>query len=631
MARRTIVKDVLWLLVGMAAAVALARFLRGLGATTALTDSTPWGLWIGFDVMAGVALAAGGFVIAGAYYIFRIEKFKPFVRPAVLTAFLGYVAVVVGLMFDLGLPWNIWHPMIYWQYHSVLFEVAMCVMAYLTVLGLEFMPVALEHKIFRYKPLQLIYKTLKSLTIPLVILGIMLSTLHQSSLGSLFIIMPHRVHPLWYSPGIVLPASFFISAIALGFMMVMLEHFASSWVYSHKPRIDLLGRLGAYAAVALVLYLVIRVWDLVSRGVLPGAIDGSWQSMLFIFEIAISALVPAALMASSKMRKSPGALFAACFMVVSGMVLYRLDTAFITIKKWPGMEYFPTMVEFMVSIGIVSAMVLVFMYFVENLDVFPESMTEGEKRELETADQVLAASEQAPRGVVPGTVQILMKRWFLNADPFQKPAFSASTGTWFGDPLQAGVRKYSMLAIIAIALTAAVLPTEAIFGYKPDQTPVLPARMDQETKGDVMWIDGNREAESVEFDHAQHEELTGGKQGCVECHHMSDPEDFATPCASCHSDMYLETSIFDHDVHREEYGGNEGCVECHPVDKAPENARSCASCHQDMWPKAAEGERVDHQALSYQEAMHENCITCHEKEASEFDRPDLGECAACHH
>ena len=137
-------KFALWALLGLAASVALPRFLFGLGASTNLSDATPWGLWVGFDVMGGVALAAGGFIVTATVYIFRLERFHAVVRPAVLTAFLGYAAVAVSLLVDLGLPWNIWHMMVYWNPHSPLFEVGWCVMLYLTILALEFFPVPAE-------------------------------------------------------------------------------------------------------------------------------------------------------------------------------------------------------------------------------------------------------------------------------------------------------------------------------------------------------------------------------------------------------------------------------------------------------------------------------------------------------
>jgi Ni/Fe-hydrogenase subunit HybB-like protein len=167
--RLTVLKTVLWTIVGMWAVITVARFTHGLGATTNLHDAAPWGLWIGFDVMAGVALAAGAFVLAASVYIFHLEKYRSFVRPAILTAFLGYTAVAVGLLYDLGLPWNIWHPMIYWQHQSVLFEVAMCVIIYLTVLALEFAPVVLEHPLFDRALFRAILAFLKKITLLLVI------------------------------------------------------------------------------------------------------------------------------------------------------------------------------------------------------------------------------------------------------------------------------------------------------------------------------------------------------------------------------------------------------------------------------------------------------------------------------
>ncbi len=196
-------KLVLWLITGLAAAVGLNRFIFGLGATTNLNDSTPWGLWIGVDVMGGVALAAGGFVMTAIFYIMRREEFHPLVKPAVLTAFLGYLAVILGLTFDLGLPWNLWNMFVHWNIHSPLFEVGWCVILYTTVLLLEFSPVPLE-KFSRYAKIR---NFLMKFRFVFVLLGIMLSTFHQSSLGSLFLIMPFKIYPLWYSN--ILPDTIF--------------------------------------------------------------------------------------------------------------------------------------------------------------------------------------------------------------------------------------------------------------------------------------------------------------------------------------------------------------------------------------------------------------------------------------
>jgi Ni/Fe-hydrogenase subunit HybB-like protein len=245
-------KFILWAVAGLAAAVAAARFTFGLGATTHLSDATPWGMRIGFDVMGGVALAAGGFIMTAAVYIFRLERFHEVVRPAVLTAFLGYAAVAVGLLFDLGLPWNIWHMMVFWNPHSPLFEVGWCVMLYLAVLTLEFFPVPAEE----FSALARVRRTLLKFRLPLVIVGIGLSTLHQSSLGSLFLIMPYRLHPLWYSP--ILPLLFLVSAIALGMMMVTFESHFTAYLYHRKGETEALASLGGAARWVLLLYLAIR-------------------------------------------------------------------------------------------------------------------------------------------------------------------------------------------------------------------------------------------------------------------------------------------------------------------------------------------------------------------------------------
>ncbi|MGD8726763.1 MAG: polysulfide reductase NrfD, partial [Gemmatimonadales bacterium] len=292
--RLSVLKTVLWTMVGILAAITVVRFTHGLGAVTNLSDTAPWGLWVGFDVMAGVALAAGGFVVAATVYIFGLEKYRMFARPAILTALLGYVAVAVGLLYDLGLPWHIWHPAIYPQHHSVLFEVAMCVMLYLTVLALEFAPVVLEHPWFSHPVFKKVLWMLKRVTIPLVIAGIVLSTLHQSSLGSLFLIAPYRLHPLWYSP--IIYVLFFVSAVGLGLMTVVIESLLAGYFLRHKIRTELLAGLGLAAVFVLGLYTALRIGDLAARGILGMALDGSWQGNLFVAEMAVSAVIPAILL-----------------------------------------------------------------------------------------------------------------------------------------------------------------------------------------------------------------------------------------------------------------------------------------------------------------------------------------------
>ena len=181
----------------------IRRFAEGLGPVTGMNDAAPWGIWIGADVFAGVALAAGGFVIAATVHIFRIDRFKPILRPTILTAFLGYILVAVALFIDIGRPLSWWHPLIMWQKHSIMFEVTWCVILYSTVLAIEISPVVLERL-----GLTTLLRLVKVITIPVVIAGVILSTMHQSSLGSLYLIVPGKLYPLWYSP--LLPVFFLI-------------------------------------------------------------------------------------------------------------------------------------------------------------------------------------------------------------------------------------------------------------------------------------------------------------------------------------------------------------------------------------------------------------------------------------
>src|SRR5512139_89101 len=159
-------RGVFYLLLGVGLVLTVIRFTQGLGSVTNLSDRYPWGLWVGFDLLCGVGLAAGGFVLTATVYIFHIRRFKPIVRPAVLTAFLGYVMVVTALLFDLGRSWNIWHPIVMGNKTSVMFEVALCVMAYSAVLGLEFSGMVFER--FGWKRA---WRIQKAVTVPLVILG----------------------------------------------------------------------------------------------------------------------------------------------------------------------------------------------------------------------------------------------------------------------------------------------------------------------------------------------------------------------------------------------------------------------------------------------------------------------------
>ena len=346
---------------------AFYRFQHGLGGATNLSDDVPWGLWVAFDVLAGVALAAGGFGITAAVYVFNMKKYKPIARPAILTAFLGYLVVVIGLVIDIGQPLRFWHPLVMWQHRSVMFEVVWCITLYSTVLAFEFAPALLE----RLK-LNFLLKVLKLITFPLVIAGIVLSFLHQSSLGGFFLIMPERLSPLWYSPN--MPYLFYISAIAVGLAMVSFETIVGAWALRRKQEKDILPGLGKGVAITLLIYLAFRIGDLAYRGGLPLAFDGSSASTMFLLEIFLLAAAMV-LLALRPVRESVAGVFFSSVMVIAGVMLNRFDTNFFA-QLGRGVSYFPTWQEITVTIGLISGGIFMYRLAVLYLPVMHEAKAE---------------------------------------------------------------------------------------------------------------------------------------------------------------------------------------------------------------------------------------------------------------
>jgi Ni/Fe-hydrogenase subunit HybB-like protein len=350
------------------------RVVYGLGGSTNLSDQFPWGLWIGFDVLCGVGLAAGGFTLVAIVHIFNIERYKPILRPAILTAFLGYSLVVVALMYDLGRPDRIWHPLIMWNPHSVMFEVGWCVTLYSTVLFLEFIPVVFE-KFGWHKPLGWIH----NISVPLMIAGVLLSTLHQSSLGSLYLIVPEKLYPLWYTP--LLPLLFYISAIAVGLAMTIFESWHSSRAFGRALELPLLASLARVLAVLMSTYLWIRFLDMAHRGVFGLLLRNRTETWLFALEIALMA-VPTVLLFQRKVRMSPGALYACAVMVVFGFIANRLNVAVTGMEAGSGAHYIPKWTEVAVTLSIVGAGFGIFRVIAEYFPIFEAHPHEEAPRKL---------------------------------------------------------------------------------------------------------------------------------------------------------------------------------------------------------------------------------------------------------
>lgn len=346
--------------------VTALRFTRGLGATTNLSDRFPWGLWIGFDVLCGVGLAAGAFTLTSVVHLFNLRRFEPIVRPTVLTAFLGYSFVIVALLFDLGQPWRIWHALVFWNPRSVMFEVAWCVMLYTTVLALELSPVIFER--FRLAGPQRLIRVVYT---PLVIVGVILSTLHQSSLGSLYLIVPSKLHPLWYSP--LLPFYFYISAIGAGLGMVILESHLSGRAFGRRLELHLLEPLGRAMVVVLGLYGVLRFLALRRNGTLAELLAPGYEAWMFLLEVGLGVVLPVVLLALPRVRASERGLVAAAFLAILGFVMNRLNVAVTGMERAAGVQYLPSWMEIAVSVGLVAVGFAVFALAARHLPIFPEA------------------------------------------------------------------------------------------------------------------------------------------------------------------------------------------------------------------------------------------------------------------
>jgi Ni/Fe-hydrogenase subunit HybB-like protein len=364
---------VVGLIILVGAVITALRFTKGLGAVTNLSDNNPWGMWIAFDLLCGVALAAGGYTTSTAVYVFGLKRYHSAVRPAILTAFLGYSLVGFALLYDVGRPWRLPYPFFVQSgTTSVLFEVGLCVMLYLNVLFVEWMPAALEWLGYG-KIRNLVVK----LILPLTIMGVILSTMHQSSLGALYLIAPSKLHPLWYSG--YLPVFFFVSSIAAGLSMVIFEGTLSHHFLHDKMDETYLREhdgvtLGFGKAAALVLagYLLIKVVGL--------TIDNNWHYLgtgygsWFLVEILGFVALPCFLFALGVREKNLTLIRGAAVLTVLGIVLNRFNVTLVAFNwQLPAAErYFPSWMEIAISLYIVALGLTIFTFISKNMPIFSE-------------------------------------------------------------------------------------------------------------------------------------------------------------------------------------------------------------------------------------------------------------------
>ena len=357
------------------------RFFFGIGSVTNLNDQFPWGIWIGLDVGAGVALAAGGFTTAALGHIMHRDKYEVIIRPALLTAMLGYTFVAMGVFVDIGRWYYIWHPLVMWNGNSALFEVGICVMIYVSVLYIEFLPIVTERFIGRVNLpgflkrsnllvdglLRKLDRGLDKTMFIFIIAGVVLSCLHQSSLGTLMVIAGPKMHPLWQTP--VLPLLFLLSAFSVGFPMVIMESIAASKSFGLKPETEVLSSLSKFIAPLLGIYLAAKLGDMFIRETFVYLAEVNSTSILFGVELVIGVIIPLRMFMSSAVRESVPGLFTASMLVIFGVVMNRFNN-FVTAYNPPYATeaYFPSFGEISVTLGFVALEILIYRLFVK---IFP--------------------------------------------------------------------------------------------------------------------------------------------------------------------------------------------------------------------------------------------------------------------
>lgn len=337
----------------------LLRLLTGFQYVTNLTDETPWGMWIAFDVMCGVALAGGGYSTALLVSMFRCRQYEEVTRGALLTSLLGYILVMAGLFLDIGQWFNFWRPFVSWGYTSVLFEVFWCISIYTTILSFEFFEIITERILVKK-----LHKYVVMILPILIVIGLVFPVLHQSSLGGLFLIMKEKMFPLWWSE--FLPIYFLMSSFFVGSAMVAVETSLAKNAYGHEIRHEVMLGMSRIGAGVMFAYLLLKLYDLFEKHEWGYVFQGSLQSNMYCIEMLFGIIIPL-LIIVSPLRKKRGGILAYSWLVVLGVVLNRLNCVFTSMYE--SGSYFPGVGEIIVSVGLISMGVLIYCFLVENFNI----------------------------------------------------------------------------------------------------------------------------------------------------------------------------------------------------------------------------------------------------------------------
>lgn len=352
-------------IMALGAIIALVRYVGGIGSVANINNAYPWGWWVGYGIMTMIAVGAVGFTMTGLVEIFGAHRYHPFLRPAVLMGLLCYSSAIVMLMVELGRPWKVWMILVSWAPASALYEVGWCAFLYLNVLALEFVQVPLEQLGWK-RALHI----LRAIYVPIMLLGVALSHLHQSSLGTLMTLIPHKVNVLWWSD--LLPLLFLFSAIMAGPAVAILEHLAAARWLGFKPRMDLLAGLASIEAWLVGLFLAFQMGDLVYRGAVDVMFSASWLAVSFWVEIAFGLLLPFVLLLMPEVRESRSGLSTACSLVIAGVLLHRLNVAVIGLRVRHWESYVPSIGEVAITLGITAGALFAFGWLARILPIHEE-------------------------------------------------------------------------------------------------------------------------------------------------------------------------------------------------------------------------------------------------------------------
>jgi Ni/Fe-hydrogenase subunit HybB-like protein len=342
----------------------LVRFFFGMGAVTNLNGGYPWGIWVVYDIVVGTAFACGGYALAVTVYVFNKGRYHPLVRTALLTSLLGYALGAAGAFIDMGRYWNFYNMFLPWQVnpHAVMLEVGLCVFLYVMVLAIEFLPTVLEK--FKAEALQ---QKLSRVLFFFIALGILLPTMHQSSLGSFLIAMGWKVHPLWQTMELQ-PLLAILSAFIMGFAAVIFEASVGSVGFKRQPETPMLVGLGKIIVGLTVTFLVVRFVTLLMTGKLGLVFAFDLGSLMFLLETAMF-IYPVVILSSPTRRANGKKLLYAALCTMLAGALYRFDAFIITFNPGAGYSYFPALPEILITIGMVAMEVMAYLFIVTQFPV----------------------------------------------------------------------------------------------------------------------------------------------------------------------------------------------------------------------------------------------------------------------